>query len=300
MTDSSQNNQASGNWQEWERYNHLSVGDILRRARLHYGLSLDDVAAALRIRAIHLGALEEGRHDLLPGRVYAIGFVRAYAEYLGLNGGRIVQIFKSQAEGNQPKPELHFPATASESKLPNRFVLGGSLAALVVFAVFLVVFSGGETKIDEIPEVMPELHAQASDLPEQSPLAAAVLGAVEATSGDAGARTFVEPSTRIVITATDSAWLEIRNARGKTLFSRILSAGDSYLVPDETGLKMDTGNAGALSFVVDGLPSFKLGEHGDVKRGVSLEPDALKANIAPASGAEDPAAAAAADSETGN
>ncbi|MBU0859077.1 MAG: helix-turn-helix domain-containing protein, partial [Alphaproteobacteria bacterium] len=94
----------------WENLTDMTVGEILRRTRLHYGQSLTDVESILRIRAAQLQALEDGRIDLLPGRVYAIGFVRAYAEYLGLDGEKMVHLFKAQA-GNPPRPraELHFP-----------------------------------------------------------------------------------------------------------------------------------------------------------------------------------------------
>src|SRR5690606_13898422 len=109
-------------------YADLPVGEILRRGREHYNLSLNDVEAALRIRASQLGAIEQGRLDLLPGRVYAVGFVRAYAEYLGLDGGRIVQLFKAQSGESRKSPELHFPVAASESKVPNKFMLAGALA----------------------------------------------------------------------------------------------------------------------------------------------------------------------------
>ena len=57
-----------------------SAGDLLRQQREALGLDLDDVAAALKIKPGYLAALEAGRPDLLPGPVYAIGFVRAYAK----------------------------------------------------------------------------------------------------------------------------------------------------------------------------------------------------------------------------
>ncbi|PZO78204.1 MAG: DUF4115 domain-containing protein, partial [Micavibrio aeruginosavorus] len=80
------------------------MGEILRRTRVHYGQSLQQIEGVLRIRASQLDALEQGDVSQLPGRVYAIGFVRSYSEYLGLDGDKMVHLFKEQSVGKQKKP----------------------------------------------------------------------------------------------------------------------------------------------------------------------------------------------------
>src|SRR5690349_3244726 len=62
-----------------------SVGDLLRQSREQRGQDLESVARALRIRHPYLVAIEEARYRDLPGAPYASGFVRSYAEYLGLD-----------------------------------------------------------------------------------------------------------------------------------------------------------------------------------------------------------------------
>ena len=62
-----------------------TVGQDLRTARQRRGEDLATVARVLKIRRDHLEALEEDRLAALPGRTYAVGFVRAYADYLGLD-----------------------------------------------------------------------------------------------------------------------------------------------------------------------------------------------------------------------
>ena len=89
------------------------------------------------------------------------------------------------------------------------------------------------------------------------------------------------PETRITINALDNAWVEIRNGEGEAILSRILKSGDSYLVPNEDDLVMDTGNVGVLEILVDGEVIKPLGEVGDVLRAVALNPDQL-AGIVPA------------------
>jgi cytoskeleton protein RodZ len=60
----------------------------------------------------------------------------------------------------------------------------------------------------------------------------------------------------------------------------LLSAGDSFLVPNRTGLTLWTGNAGVLDVSVDGAPAPALGAPGAVKKNVSLDADRLRAGTA--------------------
>ena len=66
------------------------VGAFLREARENTGRSVADVASTLRIRAKFLHAIEDGRYGDLPGPTYAVGFIRSYADYLGLDTAALV------------------------------------------------------------------------------------------------------------------------------------------------------------------------------------------------------------------
>src|ERR1700749_585401 len=70
------------------------VGQELRAARLRRGDDLATVSRSLKIRKDHLEAVEEDKLENLPGRTYAIGFVRSYAGYLGLDASEMVEGFK--------------------------------------------------------------------------------------------------------------------------------------------------------------------------------------------------------------
>lgn len=86
--------------------------------------------------------------------------------------------------------------------------------------------------------------------------------------------------SRITLRATGDSWIQVRAADETPLLTRILRVGDSYLVPNQPGLKLMTGNAGVLEIVVDGLPVPPLGPAGSVRRNVQLEPERLKAGTA--------------------
>jgi cytoskeleton protein RodZ len=85
------------------------------------------------------------------------------------------------------------------------------------------------------------------------------------------------PEARVILRAVSAAsWIEIRDARGEVVMSRLLKAGQSVPVPNQPGLVLTTGNAGALEVVVDGVLLPALGRDRAVVRGVPLDPASLK------------------------
>lgn len=94
------------------------VGGLLRSARLRHGLTIEDVAASLRIRRVYLSAIEDGRWNELPGSTYALGFVRTYAQALGLDSEEMARRFRDERAGIDRRTELVFPAPPREGGTP--------------------------------------------------------------------------------------------------------------------------------------------------------------------------------------
>lgn len=383
------------------------VGDTLAQAREARGESVAEVGRALRIRQPYLEAIERGDHGALPGPTYAIGFVRAYADYLNLDVPDLVRRYKEEAGTTGAAADLHFPTPLPEGRIPTRAIL--VLALMLTGAAYVGwwVFSREDRNIaDLIPElpsslsnlmnepvasppIVPpvaepapaigaevapgnaaqppaaaapvpapapaEAPAQPILQPEQPPAAiqpspassgpaatapaqpegtvntqdsapsgadaesdtappdpepvappanasqspaaavepvpavrpvepAAAPPTVEsavpaAPAGSSTGRVFgaENAGSRIEVTATGDAWVEFRDGSGQLVFTRVMRRGDVFHVPDQPGLRLQTGNAGALSFKVDGATLPPIGPAGSVRRNVLIEPDSLKA-----------------------
>jgi len=111
-----------------------SVGDELRMRREAMGKSIMDIVDAVRIQARYLEALEDGRLEDLPGTVYALGFVRTYAEFLGLDGSEVVARYKEETQGLKAQSYV-MPEPLEEGKVPT--------AAILFFAVVLAAAAYG-------------------------------------------------------------------------------------------------------------------------------------------------------------
>lgn len=137
------------------------VGDLLRASRIRHGQELSDVARALRIRIVYLQAIEDSRYEDLPGAVYALGFIRSYAEHLGLDGEQLVSRFKSDSTGQSRKPILTFPTIVPENGIPRGAIVAfGGLILLVAYGGWYFLSSKNLYVTDLIPPV-PETITRA-------------------------------------------------------------------------------------------------------------------------------------------
>ncbi|MGH7094762.1 MAG: helix-turn-helix domain-containing protein, partial [Stellaceae bacterium] len=106
-----------------------SVGELLRERREELDLDFDSVSAALRIKPAYLVALEQDRSHELPGAAYAIGFIRAYAQHLGLDAEAVLDRFKEESAGLTARPDLSLPVPLGQRSLPGAAML---LVALIL------------------------------------------------------------------------------------------------------------------------------------------------------------------------
>ena len=122
------------------------------------------------------------------------------------------------------------------------------------------------------PEPAPEAAAPeaASDAASDAASGAAVASITPATPADDG------PS-RITVRAKSNSWIQVRDEiADRLLFTRLLREGQEYQVPNRDGLRLMTGNAGALELLVDGTAVPAIGDVGEVRRNVELDVDKLQ------------------------
>jgi len=143
------------------------LGRVLRRARLATGLDIADVAQRLRIRPEYLEALEAGDHGKLPGRVYAIGFVRTYSSFLGLDSAVAIERFKSEAV-SLDHTHLLPPTPPPEGRVPGGALLFVSLVSAVVLYGGWWVMSAEERRMPEIVAEVPARLQQLVDVVAQA------------------------------------------------------------------------------------------------------------------------------------
>lgn len=136
------------------------VGSLLRASRLRCGEEAPDVAQVLHIRLVYITAIEEGRYDDLPGVTYAIGFIRAYAEHLGLDSKEVVRRFKAETSGLDMSTDLKFLSPIPESGIPRGAILFvGMVVAVLAYGGWYVSSTRDHFLTDLIPPLPERLAA---------------------------------------------------------------------------------------------------------------------------------------------
>jgi cytoskeleton protein RodZ len=218
------------------------AGRKLEEARRQLGLSVQEVADRIRVRREFLEALEAMNVKLLPGRAYALAFLRSYAQVLGLNTDEIVDQFQSECALSREDAEKQIRNPTSKPH-PERPWLAA--AALVVIAAGFVGW-----------------RALLHDNQENAPAAPSAVAGPSQLAGSG-----VDPSLgaeqRVVeIRAVTPAWLEARGPDGTVFLSRTLEPGDVYRPDPSPGWTLHARDGGAFEVYVNGAVAGPLGPVG--------------------------------------
>jgi cytoskeletal protein RodZ len=156
----------------------FEIGNSLREARLRQGLDFPEIEQATKIRPKYLRALEDEQFDILPGQTYVKGFLRTYAEYLGLDG----QLYVDEYNSRYVHVDEETPLRARGSTAPlggrgvPRFESSVVLVAIAAIGILtLLVFAawrfGSDTPKTAIPDFStrpPATKPKASPAPRRA------------------------------------------------------------------------------------------------------------------------------------
>ncbi len=166
------------------------VGADLALARERLGRTLPEMSRVLRIRQPYLEALEQGRINALPGRAYALAFLRTYATALGLDADEAVRRFKAEAAEICDRTELDFPAPLPERGLPTgALILLGLVLAVGAYAGWYRLSGEGRLPAETVMPVPVRLARLTASAPSTAPGALPALpGGTAANPGEAASR----------------------------------------------------------------------------------------------------------------
>jgi cytoskeleton protein RodZ len=191
----------------------FEIGNSLREARLRQQLDFPEIEQATKIRGKYLRALEDEQFDVLPAQTYVKGFLRSYAEYLGLDGQLYVDEYNSRfvvGEEEAPtRPRRSAPPQPRGVQVQSRVVLLTLLGIAAVTALVIVAWTRGE------PQKKEPVGLGAA--PPQT-----VAVKPQATTN----------AVRLIVTAKrGNCWLEVHSgsATGRIIFQGTLERGQRKL-----------------------------------------------------------------------
>ena len=269
----------------------LGIGIALRDARVARNLSLAEVSALLRIREAHLEAIELEDFEQLPGNVYAIGFIRTYAQYLELNESDLIMRFKA-ASVESGMADMVFEEEEETEQISGALKISLLVVgALVVYVLWLVagtqndgitVSTVVQTPAAPVeapaaptpPAVVADEAAAASAAAAETPATPRALDGAAPAAATIEGPADVQPNAQLIdttpapskveIRATRRTWMRLENAQGRVLFSSVIDEGEGFELPDDMDYILATRDAGALTYFVNNQAVAPVGRRGQI------------------------------------
>lgn len=218
----------------------MRAGAKLAEARRQLGLSLQEVADRIRVRREFLEALEEMNIKLLPGKAYALAFLRSYARALGLDEKAIVEQFQDESalSREDAQKQIRNPSSRPHPERP------------WIFAVALVAIAAGFVGWQAILKREPAPAARTAEV-----LAPPTLVTNASTTAPSEVRV-------VEIRALAQGWLEARGPDGTVFLSRTLEPGDVYRPDPSPGWTLHARDGGVFEMFVNGTSAGLLGPIG--------------------------------------
>jgi len=220
----------------------LTFGEYLRKERETREISLDDVAKATKIQKRLLIALEDNRLDQLPALTFVRGFIRLYAQFIGLDPKQAVLRFEEYLKQIHPEPGVEKPELKKPLATKN-IVISAVVLLLVVAVVVLSVIGSRGQRERATPPAQP---ARPSPLAE-TPAAPRV-------------PTYLSAPYEVKIKAVEICWL-LATIDEKAGREAMLYPGDSVIMQAEKRMSLLLGNAGGAQVSVNSALLKSVGAH---------------------------------------
>jgi cytoskeletal protein RodZ len=245
-------------------------GEILRSERQKKGLSVKDVEQATSIRSLYLTAIEEGNYSIVPGEVYLKGFIRNYANFLGLNGTQIVDLYRQsqnpaasaapgdKSENGQPGSSTSIDSQKSRDSRDKTSPVKWLLILLIPAAA-----AAGYWWYSQMPQQLPPEVKNAKPAPSAPSNPAQPVQPVPPKPQVTPPAPVQSKPLAVTAKFIDECWTQVI-ADGKEVYEGIPNPGETLSWEAEQNITLTLGNASGVDISYNGKPQGKLGSKGEV------------------------------------
>ncbi len=264
------------------------IGRALEGRRRERGLSLEEVEQATKIRKRYLMGLEREDYSLLPDAVYASGFLKTYANFLGLDGEALSQQLRNRRKPRRERG-INYSAPRSDFERPlitpggvagteKRRVSTSAIITLVVAILALAAVIGTLYYVGRGVEITASetyappgsakegpREAPSAEGPETKPVNRKAAAGDASPAGEGAAERPARPDALLVSVRVleRPSWLLVR-ADGVLAYEETAPPGFAQTFEAERSLSITSGDAGAVTVEVNGQDAGALGGAGEV------------------------------------
>jgi cytoskeletal protein RodZ len=246
----------------------MSLGSVIRQARIDAGLSIDDLSERTSIRAGLLKEIESDDFTKCGGETYARGHLRNIAPLIKMDSQLLLELYENE-QSMQPRriqemlAENNVMTNPVDKKTISWKTLAGiSLSTLALLAAVQIIISNSKTTTVTNPEVV----ASESATPQPS-LTAEAQPTQTSAATPAPVRDTYSSGTGVSVSVTAvraNSWLFVSDSNGTTLYSGQVRNGQKLNFSATTRISLKVGNAGAVDVSVNGKVAQQIGGEGEV------------------------------------
>lgn len=245
-----------------------NLGASFKKARESKGISLDQIASETRISKRFLTAIENEEFHQLPGGIFNRGFVRAYAEQVGLDPVQAVADYERLVETGEPSETPPTVPSPPPTKIERHLYPIAIVALLLLIVVFYVVTrdsaNTAQTASPPPPAPTSQPEPQSQPAPPTRPISPPETVSA-ATVSEAALPLAAEP-LRIDLEAKEPTWIKV-TADGTTInVGEILKPGMTRRFTAQNSIDLSIGNAGGLRLKINDIQAKPLGKAGQVRK----------------------------------
>ncbi len=263
----------------------LTVGQYLRQEREKKNISLESISQTTRIPLKDLEALEKDEFHRFSAPVFARGFLRTYANQIGIDPNEIIAIYEAQTDSLSASKKTKIAPPSRNNRPRVKYIIILSIFALVAIFAFSFFFSKSpapppppspspadsspprpETKAPA-PEPLPPQEKEPEKIPEpvMADKPAEKITSTQPAIAPAGVEKEEKKERRHVlrVMASEKTWLRIR-ADDQPEFEVLLQPKEKGIWTARRQFKVTVGNAGGVELSFNGIPQGRLGETGEV------------------------------------
>lgn len=238
------------------------IGARLKAAREAAGKSQADISAQIKVPARMLDIIERGAVTELPPGPYAVGFVRSYAQAVGLDVAESVAEIRAMLNAHNigTVAATTYYEPVDDDRVPSRALAWTAAAIAVLLIAGYLVW---------------RTYAVSTDVAEAPPVAQVEVGAATpapAPATPSAPTVTIAADAPVLISASENVWFSLEDANGRSQFDLTLEGGEFYTVrPGQRGLFLRTAKPQSLKLVVDGQALPSLGAPDTVVSGIGLD-----------------------------
>jgi len=248
-----------------------NFGSSFKRARETKGISIDQIASETRISTRFLFAIENEQFHLLPGGIFNRGFIRAYAEKVGLDPNQAVADYE-RLGGSRETSEETGTAIEGPAKRDRRLYPAAVAGILLLIIIFYVMTreSSNTAQLASPPPASPS-----ADAPVVNSSTPAAVEAPPIVPELQPAPSTPAEALRIDIEAKETSWIKV-SADGKPVAAgEVLQPGMTRHYAAQNSIVLSMGNAGGIVLKINDMPAKELGNRGQVRE-LKITPENLR------------------------